>query len=931
MSLEAVSKARDFVQAAPLPPRLAVLEDAASPVDQALSRAKDQAAVVGSDVISFVNGVTTEQRQDLINSALLAQLVAKVEVPDANRIYEWYQSYFTVLKNIGWVVQVDQFATYHTDSAGFQAHEAIIGLATTLLGPGTGALAVVKATLDALKSMDANSPWMTIFNRESQTGKTARFQVTLAEPDDKHGFLVTLMAFGLEARSTLTQVLFFKFRTSEAELKHFEGKVTIDADVLAGVRGDIKSKLADHVASYVRKLPDLSVLRRPPPITTRDSLESLSPLSEQLLGNITDEAVTEAAGFREDPISELPGAPQLESTELPADWRATISLTGYQFIVRWETGGRSYYENVIKGRPIWPGYSSGITIGCGWDLGYHTKQEFLSQWGAQLARADFDRLAPTIGFRTVEPGRAAKVTQAQALIRSLSDIVVPWSVAIDQFDNVKYPALIRQFYQALDNLDRLHPHCRGALLSLTFNRGAAFAAPGPRFTEMREIGAAMRAGSLDDVARIPDLIRGMKRLWGASSSLSERREGEARLFEAGLAEMRMTARIAAHATGTTESALESAPIVETFESAEATQSDDADVAEINAILADQDLEAAGLTVASVRWNPKDDEQPDYRHLDTSLAGKAFELTPGDLDALIAANEFAPLPGKMMFALRGASLGAAKREDATSIVITDQRPDHRNFRCIIGVYDRERKTLSAYQASTVPNAAYVFKCYAMAQVGASTANLTGNILPTGCYTYTVGTHHPGTNREIPTVLRLSDSASGASSAVVLRSLTDTIYDRLDAFMITAPADNVHPGQMSRGFSSAGCQTLPGFYANGQHTGIWSDFRAALGVTSGSNGKQFSMMLLTGLDAAVAAQVRAGTRTSADISRLRHGSSGARVAALQQALGIAPQANAQLGPKTRQALIARQVSKLGWADGIYAPVMDGMLGLQIYPST
>ncbi|MDU6669073.1 MAG: hypothetical protein E6501_10675, partial [Bradyrhizobium sp.] len=86
MSLEAVSKARDFVQAAPLPPRLAVLEDAASPVDQALSRAKDQAAVVGSDVISFVNGVTTEQRQDLINSALLAQLVAKVEVPDANRI-----------------------------------------------------------------------------------------------------------------------------------------------------------------------------------------------------------------------------------------------------------------------------------------------------------------------------------------------------------------------------------------------------------------------------------------------------------------------------------------------------------------------------------------------------------------------------------------------------------------------------------------------------------------------------------------------------------------------------------------------------------------------------------------------------------------------------------------------------------------------------
>lgn len=931
MSLEAISKAREYVQAATLPPPIPELEDAASPVDQVLSQAKDQAAVVGSDVISFVTGVTAEQRQDLINSALLAQLVAKVEVPDTTNIYEWYQAYFSVLKNIGWVVQVDQFAAYRTSSVGFQAHEAIIALATTLLGPGTGALAIVKATLDALKSMDANSPWMTIFNRESQSGKTARFQVTLAEPDDKNGFLVTLMAFGLEAQSTLTQVLFFKFRSSEDVLKHFEGKVSIDAEVLAGVREDIKKKLAEHVANYVRKLPDLSVLRQPPPVPTREALESLSPLSEQLLEGVTDDAVTDAAGFLEEAIPELEAAPQLESTTLPTDWRSTISLPGYQFIVRWETGGKSYYENVIKGRPVWPGYSSGITIGCGWDLGYHSKLEFQSQWGTKLARADFDRLLPTVGFRTVEPNRSAKVTQAQSLIRSLSDIVVPWSVAIDQFDSVKYPTLIRQFYQALDNLDRIHPHCRGALLSLTFNRGAAFSAPGARFTEMREIGAAMRSGKPDDFARIPAFIRSMKRLWGASSSLSERREGEARLFEAGLAETRLTARIEAHTTGATESALESAPVVESLESTESLQTDDADVAEVEAILADEDLEAAGLTVASVRWNPKDDEQPDYRHLDTSFAGTAFELTPEDLDALITANEFALLPGKMMFALRGASLGAPKREDVASVLITDQRPDHRDFRCIIGVYDRERKKLSAYQASTVPNAAYVFKCYSMAKAGASMANLTGNILPTGCYTYTVGTHHPGTNREIPTVLRLSDSASGASPAVVLRSISDTIYDRFDAFMTTTPADNVHPGQMSRGFSSAGCLTLPGFYANGRHTGIWSDFRTALGVNSGSNGRQFSLMLLTGLDAAMAAQVRAGKRTTADISRLRHGSAGPRVGALQEALGIARQENPQLGPKTRQTLISRQVRQLGWADGVYSPAMDQLLDLHIYASS
>jgi hypothetical protein len=156
----------------------------------------------------------------------------------------------------------------------------------------------------------------------------------------------------------------------------------------------------------------------------------------------------------------------------------------------------------------------------------------------------------------------------------------------------------------------------------------------------------------------------------------------------------------------------------------------------------------------------------------------------------------------------------------------------------------------------------------------------------------------------------------------------MYDRFDVFVTTTPADNVHPGQMAHGFSSAGCLTLPGFYSNGQHSGIWSDFRAALGIGPDSNGKQFSLLLLTGLDAALASQVRSGRRTTADIRRLRHGSAGPRVASLQTALGISRQGDAQLGPATRQALVARQVAKLGWADGIYSPVMDQLLGFSIY---
>jgi hypothetical protein len=66
------------------------------------------------------------------------------------------------------------------------------------------------------------------------------------------------MAFGLEAKATITQVLFFKFKSSEASLKHYSGKVTINTDVLTSVRDLIKNKIAAHAAGYIMALPDLN-------------------------------------------------------------------------------------------------------------------------------------------------------------------------------------------------------------------------------------------------------------------------------------------------------------------------------------------------------------------------------------------------------------------------------------------------------------------------------------------------------------------------------------------------------------------------------------------------------------------------------------------------------------------------------------------------
>src|SRR4051812_48826175 len=81
MTSVSVQGARQFVDEAELPPAprpRARLNPDLAPL---FNRAKDEAAVVGSDVVSFVTGVTPERREAIVNSSLLAQLVAKKKVP----------------------------------------------------------------------------------------------------------------------------------------------------------------------------------------------------------------------------------------------------------------------------------------------------------------------------------------------------------------------------------------------------------------------------------------------------------------------------------------------------------------------------------------------------------------------------------------------------------------------------------------------------------------------------------------------------------------------------------------------------------------------------------------------------------------------------------------------------------------------------------
>jgi hypothetical protein len=253
------SKAADFVKAVDLSgtPRGLLHQDAATEASEVFDTAKTQAQVVGSGLFSFSKGVTPKTREGISNSALLAQLVANKRASAEEAPMEWFTEYQNVLQSIGWALQDSGWTDYTAEGTAVEVNQKIIEVLQLALGPTGAAMAIVKSALAMLQKMTAGSSWLTIFNRESEHARIARFQVGLVETGKDADVFVSMLACLIEATTSLTQVLVFKFRDENASFKANTAKVSIDSAGLEELLPAIRTKVRAYQADYVSSIKDI--------------------------------------------------------------------------------------------------------------------------------------------------------------------------------------------------------------------------------------------------------------------------------------------------------------------------------------------------------------------------------------------------------------------------------------------------------------------------------------------------------------------------------------------------------------------------------------------------------------------------------------------------------------------------------------------------
>lgn len=219
--------------------------------------AKAQAQVVGSGLLSFAQGVTPEIREAISNSALLAQLVANKRASADKDPTAWYSTYSEVLQNIGWVLQDRGWADYTAQGMAAEVHEKIIEVLSVALGPSVAALQLLQSAIDVLKAMEPDTSWLTIFSRETQHASIARFQIGLVEPGEDGDLFVSMLACLIEGKTSLTQVLFLKYRGEQASFKGNSAKVSINRGALEDLGPEIRKKVRAYITDYVSSIRDI--------------------------------------------------------------------------------------------------------------------------------------------------------------------------------------------------------------------------------------------------------------------------------------------------------------------------------------------------------------------------------------------------------------------------------------------------------------------------------------------------------------------------------------------------------------------------------------------------------------------------------------------------------------------------------------------------
>ncbi|XP_028411409.1 uncharacterized protein LOC114533970 [Dendronephthya gigantea] len=248
--MDAVSfvKSLELHEGSPMPMRM--VESLKSTLAE---KGKGQAFVDAGSLVSFTEKLSGQNKEDVLNSTLLAQLAASKKHDRQTDSANWYKFYTDVLMKIGWVTQQFQFSKYHSHTGSFEMSTVVLDILLSLVGDGEPALVdVVKATLESFKNSGGDT--IKLFDHNCVSGQQGNFQIIPCTVDKSGQVVVKFVGAYFKATKVDSRFLFFTYSNSQVDLEKAADSLTLNEKIYSKVRQAIIDKLGDKTQTFVHGL-----------------------------------------------------------------------------------------------------------------------------------------------------------------------------------------------------------------------------------------------------------------------------------------------------------------------------------------------------------------------------------------------------------------------------------------------------------------------------------------------------------------------------------------------------------------------------------------------------------------------------------------------------------------------------------------------------
>ncbi|MGQ0698816.1 MAG: N-acetylmuramoyl-L-alanine amidase [Panacagrimonas sp.] len=206
---------------------------------------------VGS-LLSFVDGVSAQEKDDVLYSAQLAQRGASGAFDRFTQTQAWYGKYIEILGNLGWASEQFAFSLFNQGDGEFRMDAAALAIITAIATQNQ--LGVLKASVDALSKLKEGDEAITLFDFHSSSEDSGNFQLGSVQRGANGALTMALGAFYFRSVDKRKRFLFFKWGSQKLHFWTAAQRMTLNADFYARRRGDVLDRLEADAGKYIANI-----------------------------------------------------------------------------------------------------------------------------------------------------------------------------------------------------------------------------------------------------------------------------------------------------------------------------------------------------------------------------------------------------------------------------------------------------------------------------------------------------------------------------------------------------------------------------------------------------------------------------------------------------------------------------------------------------